>query len=199
MSLLDIGSRCAFCATVDFLPVSCPTCSQTFCRAHLHSHSCNSSSSLPSQQAGTSCFGTKAKCERKDCDRPRIEAIAGIESEPEVDDAGIAKQVRCPGCGGAFCTAFVLRAFLRRQEEQLMGEDTELRRVMIALPHWTSTPDTTRRNCAKRELRKLWRGRCRSMLGGWWRNHRQDGMTSGYHLQNRAGRARSPQSKRRRQ
>lgn len=43
-SLLDIGTVCSLssCSNHDFLPIFCPTCSNSFCPDHIHSplHSC---------------------------------------------------------------------------------------------------------------------------------------------------------------
>jgi len=110
MSILSVGSRCAICATVDFLPSTCQTCLQLFCGVHLLSHPCASQSN-PTQLGGPSSFRLKSVCEREGCDRPRIEAIAGIEVDSEESsgsgDVKIAKQVRCHACGGAFCTMYL--------------------------------------------------------------------------------------------
>ena len=102
MSLLEVGKACSRCFTIDFLPFTCPSCSLTFCRSHVHSHGC----SLPTTtehnaEAGPSSFNRKITCDYTGCSRPRIEAIAGIEHD---EGERIAKQVRCNTCKGAFCT-----------------------------------------------------------------------------------------------
>lgn len=102
MSLLDVGKACYQCSTVDFLPFSCPQCSHSFCRAHVHSHGCSLPTTESHPEAGPSTFSKKVTCEYGSCGRPRIEAIAGV-----LEAGGIGKQVRCHGCQGAFCTTYV--------------------------------------------------------------------------------------------
>lgn len=110
MSLLDVGRACAQCSTIDFLPFTCSHCSLTFCREHVQTHGCSVTDTgfLEQGQAGPSTFKRKATCEVGGCERPSIEAIGGKEEE-EIDDRGvrIAKEIRCLGCNGAFCTSYV--------------------------------------------------------------------------------------------
>jgi len=102
MSLLDVGKACYQCSTVDFLPFLCPSCSHTFCRTHIHSHGCTISTTEVNAHAGPSSFTKKITCDYETCERPRIEAIAGV-----IEVGGVGKQVRCSGCQGAFCTMYV--------------------------------------------------------------------------------------------
>jgi hypothetical protein len=106
MSMLHIGASCNSCNLVDFLPTLCPSCSQTYCQSHILSHHpCFTTSLRPETNptAGPSTFAPKAKCDVRGCERVRIEAIGGLESEREGKGAGIGKEIRCTGCQGAFC------------------------------------------------------------------------------------------------
>lgn len=107
MSLLDVGKSCAECSTVDFLPFTCPLCSKILCRAHVQAHGCvdDTEDGINSAPAGPSSFRRKTSCEVAKCDRPSIEAIGGKEGD-ELGE-GIAREVRCRGCGGAYCTSYV--------------------------------------------------------------------------------------------
>ena len=102
MSALHIGSQCAICPLVDFLPTTCPDCSFTFCRDHISAHQCTSTLSRTDTSApGPSTFNRKAICELSSCQRPSIEAIGGYDGDSA---EAIARKVRCAGCSGSFCT-----------------------------------------------------------------------------------------------
>lgn len=104
MSLLQVGSSCHACGIIDFLPFTCPSCQQTFCTSHIHQHACasTSTSSTLNQIPRNTSTVKKTLCPVKECERPTIEAIAGIGDGGE----GIAKDVRCHGCGQAFCVVY---------------------------------------------------------------------------------------------
>lgn len=106
MSLLDVGKSCVVCSTVDFLPFICPRCSRTLCRNHVQSHACDGESAAIEENpvAGPSSFTRKTRCEVKGCEKASIEAIGGREGEVLAEDE-IAREVRCHGCSGAYCSA----------------------------------------------------------------------------------------------
>jgi hypothetical protein len=54
--------------------------------------------------AGPSSFARKVTCDVAGCEKPRIEAIAGIAPE---QGEGVARQVRCDVCKGGYCTSYV--------------------------------------------------------------------------------------------
>jgi hypothetical protein len=85
MSLLDVGARCAACSLVDFLPFTCPGCSQVFCREHVQGHDCASQPQAEAE-AGPSRKRLRGTCAYGECK----------------EEEGIAREVRCT-CGGAFC------------------------------------------------------------------------------------------------
>ncbi|OCF77110.1 hypothetical protein I204_02820 [Kwoniella mangroviensis CBS 8886] len=105
MSILSPGSKCHLCSLVDFLPFICPTCNLVYCQQHISSnlHTCtqqqldqNTSIDRPGKlERG------KTICEMKGCDRESMESIGGFVAEGEGE--GIAREVRCRGCGGAYC------------------------------------------------------------------------------------------------
>jgi hypothetical protein len=143
MSLLDVGKACYKCSTIDFLPITCPSCSHTFCRTHIHSHGCTLSTTEVNAQAGPSSFAKKVTCDYGTCGRARIEAIAGV-----VEVGGVGKQVRCSGCQGAFCTMYVLQlstfACGRREEDRYEGGlmiDIDHRNHTHVPPHYRQTLD----------------------------------------------------------
>lgn len=119
MSLLSIGKACSICSTVDFLPFNCPHCSLTLCRAHVQIHQCQAFGIEQNPSAGPSSFRSKIVCEVPRCDRPSIEAIGGREGELLGD--GVANEVRCAGCGGAYCTSSVLSVTWPLIEYMLMA------------------------------------------------------------------------------
>ncbi|WVW78264.1 hypothetical protein I302_100217 [Kwoniella bestiolae CBS 10118] len=105
MSLLSPGQRCTLCSIVDFLPLTCPSCDQVYCKDHIQSslHTCTQTSldgTTSTDKPGRLDRG-KTICEVRGCERESIESIAGFVGR-DVGE-GIAKEVRCGGCGGAFC------------------------------------------------------------------------------------------------
>jgi hypothetical protein len=114
MSILDVGKACAQCSTIDYLPFTCPHCGLTFCQAHVQTHGCSTASITreQGQQAGPSTFKRKSTCEARGCERPNIEAIGGKDGETE---EVIAREIRCSGCNGAFCTSYALCLSLTSQ------------------------------------------------------------------------------------
>lgn len=145
MSLLDIGKACNVCSTVDFLPFTCPYCSLTLCRAHVHSHQCQAgpgtAATTTTEQnptAGPSSFRRQAFCEVMRCERPSIEAIGGREGD--LLGEGVAKQVRCGGCGGAYCTSLVHITRIRYRScctDSRNHVGIGLRLLILARLHWT--------------------------------------------------------------
>jgi hypothetical protein len=101
MSLLDVGARCAACSLVDFLPFTCPGCSQVFCREHVQGHDCASQPQAEAE-AGPSRKRLRGTCAYGECKEETIESVGGLEAALEEEGEGIAREVRCT-CGGAFC------------------------------------------------------------------------------------------------
>ncbi|ORX34028.1 hypothetical protein BD324DRAFT_638092 [Kockovaella imperatae] len=104
MTTLDIGQQCSSCTLIDFLPFTCPTCSLVFCKSHIQTHPCHAVAGPSRNPPKTFQVIGPGRCERDGCDKPTIEAIGGVGSEHAAGE-GIARQVRCNACGGAFCTA----------------------------------------------------------------------------------------------
>ncbi|KAL7419362.1 AN1-type zinc finger protein 1 [Cryptotrichosporon argae] len=102
MSLLDVGRACAACDNVDFLPFVCPACTNTFCSAHIHTHACTAASTSSTPSSLGRLGRAKAPCPVVGCQRETIESVGGLGGGT---GTGIARQVRCPACGGAFCVA----------------------------------------------------------------------------------------------
>ncbi|WVQ79904.1 hypothetical protein IAT38_002004 [Cryptococcus sp. DSM 104549] len=103
MSILSPGTRCTSCPLVDFLPFTCPSCQQAFCRSHIQTHGCTDDAG-PSVALGKLDRGKK-RCEVEGCERESIESVAGVNGrQGEEGGDGIAREVRCSGCGGAYCT-----------------------------------------------------------------------------------------------
>lgn len=109
-SLLHIGASCTECHTVDFLPTLCPPCSLVFCSNHISTHKPCSGTGLGYTEsnaiAGPSSFRARGVCEFGGCERMSIEGIgglAGLGQDVGVDK--VAKEIRCTGCGGAYCVA----------------------------------------------------------------------------------------------
>ncbi|KAK6903557.1 hypothetical protein I203_107062 [Kwoniella mangroviensis CBS 8507] len=105
MSILSPGSKCHLCSLVDFLPFICPTCNLVYCQQHISSnlHTCTQQQldqNTSIDRPGNLERG-KTICEMKGCDRESIESIGGFVAEGEGE--GIAREVRCRGCGGAYC------------------------------------------------------------------------------------------------
>jgi hypothetical protein len=132
MSLLAVGARCAVCPLVDFLPFTCPSCAQTYCTDHIHSHTCPGGVDVRSK-VGLSRQGEwarQARCPMKGCERVTIEAIGGVEVDKPSSsrtqegrlvnegqgEGNVAREVRCPGCGVAFCVRYVLLHLLRGED-----------------------------------------------------------------------------------
>ncbi|EIW71110.1 hypothetical protein TREMEDRAFT_27039 [Tremella mesenterica DSM 1558] len=110
MSLLNIGTRCTSCPSVDFLPLTCPDCLGPFCSLHIQTHECPESASSSSQSTQSQEVGKvkrrRVRCPIQGCGKVTIQAVAGVE-----DDEGVGKEVRCEGCGVAFCVC-------HRQQDQ---------------------------------------------------------------------------------
>ncbi|KAK8847557.1 hypothetical protein IAR55_005416 [Kwoniella newhampshirensis] len=112
MSILSPGTRCTGCALIDFLPITCPRCSLPYCAQHIHSHVCTASSQDDPSKDEDVAVGRlgrgKMSCEMRECERESIESVAGLASGSgsgmgEGEEVKIAREVRCSGCGGAFC------------------------------------------------------------------------------------------------
>ncbi|OWZ34169.1 hypothetical protein C356_05300 [Cryptococcus neoformans c45] len=104
MSLLAPGTRCSSCTLVDFLPLLCPSCDLPFCPNHIYIHQpCSSLGSTSYDVTVGKLDRGKKTCEKEGCERETIESVAGVSGRDEGE--GIAREVRCEGCGGAFCTA----------------------------------------------------------------------------------------------
>ncbi|GFZ47883.1 hypothetical protein JCM24511_05630 [Saitozyma sp. JCM 24511] len=107
--ILSVGSRCSVCPLVDFLPFTCPHCAQTFCSDHIRTHACpDTSTASTSAGPSTAAWSKQTRCPVQGCERVTIESVAGITADADGGTssgqvADIAKEVRCPGCGGAFC------------------------------------------------------------------------------------------------
>lgn len=112
MSLLAPGTRCSTCTLIDFLPLLCPSCDLPFCSDHIHTHQpCVSLVSTSSRDVAVGKLDRgKKSCEKEGCERETIESVAGVSGRDE--EERIAREVRCEGCGGSFCTLYVtLRLF----------------------------------------------------------------------------------------
>lgn len=107
MSLLAPGTRCSSCTLVDFLPLLCPSCDLPFCPNHIYIHQpCSSLGSTSSHGVAVGKLDRgKKTCEKEGCERETIESVAGVSGRDE--EGIIAREVRCEGCGGAFCTSYV--------------------------------------------------------------------------------------------
>lgn len=108
MSLLAPGTRCSSCTLVDFLPLLCPSCDLPFCPNHIYIHQpCSSLGSTSSHGVAVGKLDRgKKTCEKEGCERETIESVAGVSGRDE-EEGIIAREVRCEGCGGAFCTSYV--------------------------------------------------------------------------------------------
>ncbi|WVQ98226.1 hypothetical protein IAU59_005349 [Kwoniella sp. CBS 9459] len=121
MSILAPGARCSSCSLVDFLPLTCQYCILPFCSDHIGSHRClagvddddEAGPSTSTRGIGKLNRGKKA-CALAGCERESIESIAGLADSSDGDgDPGdterekesIAREVRCRGCGGAYCVS----------------------------------------------------------------------------------------------
>ncbi|WVF69625.1 hypothetical protein IAT40_004403 [Kwoniella sp. CBS 6097] len=105
MSILTPGVRCSACPLVDFLPLTCQYCALPYCSNHIGTHQCSAEAG-PSNSAravGKLDRGKKA-CELAGCERESIESIAGLADDTARGE-NIARQVRCDGCGGAYCVS----------------------------------------------------------------------------------------------
>ncbi|KIR26330.1 hypothetical protein I309_04845 [Cryptococcus deuterogattii LA55] len=105
MSLLAPGTRCSSCTLIDFLPLLCPSCDLPFCSDHIHTHQpCSSFISTSSHGVAVGKLDRgKKSCEKEGCERETIESVAGVSGRDE--EERIAREVRCEGCGGSFCTS----------------------------------------------------------------------------------------------
>jgi hypothetical protein len=101
MSLLDVGTKCAACGVVDFLPFSCSGCSGVFCREHVQEHPCSGQPTATATDSARKRI--RGTCAARGCTTETIESIGGYEgSYTDGGGEGIARSVRCV-CGGAFC------------------------------------------------------------------------------------------------
>ncbi|WVR04779.1 hypothetical protein IAU60_001791 [Kwoniella sp. DSM 27419] len=99
MAMLTPGAKCSVCPLVDFLPFDCPSCHRIYCSNHIASHGCQDDAESSTQAVGKLSRGKKT-CEVTSCQRESIESVAGVSDTAEVD---MAREVRCTGCGGAYC------------------------------------------------------------------------------------------------
>lgn len=109
MATLHIGKQCQTCNLVDFLPFTCPHCSGTFCKEHVHHHGCSDLPSGNTPAAESSRKRIKGICALPGCESETIESLGGYEDTAteggKASDEDIARQVRCKGCQQAFCLA----------------------------------------------------------------------------------------------
>ncbi|WVQ75823.1 hypothetical protein IAR50_005456 [Cryptococcus sp. DSM 104548] len=107
MSMVTPGTRCSSCTTVDFLPLLCSQCHLPFCQHHIYFHMPCASQTATSSETFDAEVGKLDRgvgiCEVGGCGRESIESIGGFTKETGMDGV-IAREVRCPGCGGSFCT-----------------------------------------------------------------------------------------------
>lgn len=148
MSLLAPGTRCSSCTLVDFLPLLCPSCDLPFCPNHIYIHQpCSSLGSTSYDVAVGKLDRGKKTCEKEGCERETIESVAGVPGRDEGE--GIAREVKCEGCGGAFCTSYVTiklhmsSTIHLRAKQCSIRIDIERKRPTHAPHRSSTTPDTT--------------------------------------------------------
>ncbi|OCF45758.1 hypothetical protein I317_00246 [Kwoniella heveanensis CBS 569] len=114
MSILSPGARCSVCPLVDFLPLTCQYCTLPYCSTHIGTHRCPADLPAgPSRSSPAAALALPGKldrgkkgCEVDGCERESIESIAGLGMAADIDNGrteSIAREVRCAGCGGAYC------------------------------------------------------------------------------------------------
>lgn len=102
------SARCSAvgCFLVDLLPLICPACRQPFCSTHFPapaSHDCIAAGRVLSSPAGSGVkWIAQERCAVDQCAKIALES-AGRTANSEQDGVVIGKQIRCDGCGRAFC------------------------------------------------------------------------------------------------
>ncbi|EJD53422.1 hypothetical protein AURDEDRAFT_180921 [Auricularia subglabra TFB-10046 SS5] len=92
MSLVDVGSRCSSCGTVDFLPIRCAICTREYCGNDIHGHPCSPPHPEPQPAPPAPVQSQRLeRCAFQPCDRLSLDSMS------------VHAQVLCPACARAFC------------------------------------------------------------------------------------------------